>query len=110
MYELEKKLDDKLIKDKAGKIINLIAGYQAKGLLEIRGDDGDGTFADNVFHKIVTMFALNHNLTIITQDFNLAQDILKMTLMASVRHRKVKVFKLNQAGDVIEIKFIKNKN
>lgn len=83
---------------RAGNMLNAILKYKDIGVIAVYGDDNDGTFADNVFHKIAAMFALQRELVFITQDYRLAQDLLTMLHMDSVRHRKITVYKLDTQG------------
>ena len=86
---------------RAGNMLNAILSYKDMGVIAVYGDDNDGTFADNVFHKIAAMFALQRELVFITQDYELAQDLLTMLHMDSVRHRKITVYKLDTQGQLI---------
>lgn len=110
MHELNKKAiqnQDKSLSQKARNIINIILEYRDMGALEIYGDDTDGTFADNVFHKVAAMFALNYDFIVITQDYGLAQDLLTMAHMKSVSHRKISVYKINSNGNLLIVKYNK---
>lgn len=85
---------------RARNILNSILNYKEMGIIAVYGDDNDGTFADNVFHKIAAMFALRKELVFITQDYKLGQDLLMMLHMGSVRNRKISVCKLDTHGQL----------
>ena len=88
---------------RARNIISSIMGYKDMGVIAVYGDENDGSFADNVFHKAAAMFALTYDLTVITQDYRLGQDLLMMGHMRSVNHRKISVCKINRDGDLREV-------
>ena len=55
--------------------LNNIATLQRASIIEVFGDKNDN-FADNVFQTVFTQFHLKYNLMLITQDRNLANDVL----------------------------------
>ena len=57
-----------------GRIIKM----QAEGLVRVLGDENDN-FADNVFQTVFTQYRMKYNLILITQDKNLAADILRIS-------------------------------
>ena len=67
------------------------------GFVEIRGEQGDN-FADNVFHVVFTKFRMTHKLLLITQDNDLAKDIIALNSNKSVRANPVHVKRINQYG------------
>lgn len=67
------------------------------GFVEIRGEQGDN-FADNVFQVIFTKFRMTHKLLLITQDNDLAKDIIALNSNKSVRANPVHVKRINQYG------------
>ena len=89
------------LSERAREILDDILNYKEMGTIAVYGDDNDGTFADNVFHKIAAMFALRRELVFITQDNRLGQDLLTMQHMGSVRNRKIRVYKLDMQGQLI---------
>ena len=89
------------LSERAREILDDILNYKKMGTIAVYGDDNDGTFADNVFHKIAAMFALRRELVFITQDNRLGQDLLTMLHMGSVRNRKIRVYKLDMQGQLI---------
>lgn len=85
---------------RARSVLQSILNYKEMGVIAVYGDDNDGSFADNVFHKIAAMFALHRELVFITQDYKLGQDLLMMTHMDSVRNRRISVYKINVQGQL----------
>ena len=55
-----------------------IIKYQAEGIVRVLGDKNDN-FADNVFLTVFTQYRMKYNLILITQDKNLAADILRIS-------------------------------
>lgn len=68
-----------------------------EGFVEIRGEQGDN-FADNVFQVVFTKFRMTHKLLLITQDNDLAKDIIALNSNKSVRANPVHVKRINQYG------------
>ncbi|MDR2409902.1 MAG: zinc-ribbon domain containing protein [Bacteroidales bacterium] len=81
---------------------NLIA-LKNEGFIEIRGEKSD-KFADNVFLTVFTKFRQEYNLLLITQDINLALDILNLNYTKSVDGKKVLACKINYYGYLSTIK------
>ena len=92
--------DNPVLAKRARGILDAIINYKEMGVIAVYGDDNDGTFADNVFHKLAAMFALHRELIFITQDNRLGQDLLTMLHMGSVRNRKISVYKLDRHGQL----------
>lgn len=67
------------------------------GFVEIRGEQSDN-FADNVFQVVFTKFRMTHKLLLITQDKDLAKDIIALNDSKSVRANRVQVKRINQYG------------
>ncbi|MCM1024583.1 MAG: zinc-ribbon domain containing protein [Prevotella sp.] len=67
------------------------------GYIELRGEESDN-FADNVFLTVFTKFRMKYNLLLITQDNNLAHDILALNESKSVNGKNVAVRQINQYG------------
>ena len=83
--------------DKAKHGLLLLQKLQQQNLIEIRGEETDN-FADNVFAVIFTKFRLSHRLLLITQDGNLAKDILSLNEVRSAKGHKVAVKRINKHG------------
>ena len=76
---------------------NLHSLYSA-GFVEFRGENTDN-FADNVFIVVFTKFRMQHNLLLITQDNNLAGDIMQLNGSRSVKSsRVVEAKRINKYG------------
>ena len=66
-------------------------------LVDIRGEPTDN-FADNVFQVVFTKFRMTHKLLLITQDSDLAFDILNLNNNKSVKANTVYVKRINRFG------------
>jgi len=76
------------------KIIKL----QSQGLVRVLGDENDN-FADNVFLTVFTQFRMKYNLILITQDKNLAADVLRISDSKAVTvSTKTLVRRINKHG------------
>lgn len=83
--------------ENAKNCLNLLNKLINAGFVEIRGEQGDN-FADNVFQVVFTKFRMTHKLLLITQDNDLAKDILLLNSNKSVRANPVHVKRINQYG------------
>ncbi len=103
-FEIEKKMKSKKdaeLSKKAKEIYEKIKEYSSKGFIDIKYDksEGEGSFADNTFLSVFTMFRDRHNLLLITQDNDLAKDILKLNDSKSVKtNKKIAVKRINKYG------------
>ena len=71
--------------------------------IDLRGEPSDN-FADNVFNVQFTKFRMQYSLLLITQDRDLAEDLLKLNDSKSVlRAKPIHVKKLNQYGFLSDI-------
>ena len=68
---------------RAKAALNNIDKLRKAGVVAIFGDKHDN-FADNVFQTVFTQFRLKYNLMLITQDYNLASDIIAIGKSKSV--------------------------
>ena len=100
--ELRKKIRDKDrdISSRAQKIFNLVFDYEAKGVLTIGLDDDKNSrnFADNIFLGAVFRYGLSNNVTVITQDKKLAEDLLNAKNSKSVNGLHISVKRLEDDG------------
>ena len=100
--ELRKKIRDKDpdISSRAQKIFNLVFDYEAKGVLTIGLDDDKNSrnFADNIFLGAVFRYGLSSNVTVITQDKKLAEDLLNAKNSKSVNGLHISVKRLEDDG------------
>lgn len=93
------------IAERAGKALLAVAKLRESGVISIYGDDNDGTFADNVFQKVITILGRRYQITVITQERDLAQDILAMGHMASVKRKTIRVKKITREGKLINVEW-----
>ena len=90
--------EEVLVREKAIKAKERILRMQSQGLIRVLGEDSD-SFADNVFQTVFTQFRIKYNLILITQDKNLAEDILRIGESKSVStNTKILVRKINKYG------------
>lgn len=82
---------------KAQDTLKLLEKLVRAELVEIRGEQTDN-FVDNVFQVVFTKFRMTHRLLLITQDGDLAQDILQLNNIKSVRAKSVSVKRINRFG------------
>ena len=93
--------NDVELAQKAQSCIKKINQLLEAGYVDIRGEKTDN-FADNVFQVVFTKFRMNHKLLLITQDNNLAKDILALNENKSVKANEVKVKRINKYGFLSE--------
>ena len=87
-----------------GRIIKM----QAEGLVRVLGDENDN-FADNVFQTVFTQYRMKYNLILITQDKNLAADILRISESKAVTvNTKILVRRINKRGYLSFVENLKN--
>lgn len=82
---------------KAQETIQLLEKLLKSSLIELRGEQTDN-FVDNVFQVVFTKFRMTHKLLLITQDVDLAKDILNLNNIKSVRANPVYVKRINRFG------------
>lgn len=98
--ELEKhalNAEKKDLSTNSKNVLKLIPQLVNAGFVEIRGEKTDN-FVDNVFQVVFTKFRMKHKLLLITQDNNLAKDILALNGNKSVNAKPVNVKRINQYG------------
>lgn len=81
----------------AKNTLKIIQQLITAGFVEIRGEKTDN-FADNVFQVVFTKFRMTHKLLLITQDNDLAKDIILLNENRSVKAKLVNVKRINQYG------------
>ena len=81
----------------ANNSLKVISRLHDAGYVEIRGEKNDN-FVDNVFQVVFTKFRMTHKLLLITQDNNLAKDIISLNSNKSVKANPVHVKRINQSG------------
>ena len=106
--ELRRKIRDKDpdISTKAQKVFNLVFDYEAKGRLTIGLDDDKNSrnFADNIFLGAVFRYGLSSNVTVITQDRKLAEDLLNTRNSKSVNGLHISVKRLEDDGTLSDFR------
>ena len=98
--EIEKhsgNVEKKELAQEAKESIKQINKLMEEGYIEIRGEESDN-FADNVFQVVFTKHRMKYKLLLITQDADLAKDILKLNDNKSVKANEVNVKKINKYG------------
>jgi serine/threonine protein kinase len=103
-----KSASDKDLADAAVEVEKNLIVLKNEGFIEIRGEKSD-KFADNVFLTVFTKFRQEYNLLLITQDRNLALDILNLNNIKSVNGKRVLACKINRYGYLNTIKQLENK-
>lgn len=102
--EIEKHSKNKAdleLEQKAKSCLKQLKQLVEAGYVEIRGEKTDN-FADNVFQVVFTKFRMNYKLLLITQDNDLAKDILALNDNHSVKANEVKVNRINKYGFLSE--------
>ncbi len=85
-----------------------IIKLQREGLIKVFGDKNDN-FADNVFQTVFTQYRMKYNLILITQDKNLATDILRISeSKAVIANTKILVRRINKHGYLSFVENIKS--
>jgi len=86
------------LNSRAVKARNAIAKLSQAGLVRVRGEETDN-FADNVFLTVFTKFRMQHSLMLVTQDHELAGDIMNLPKAQSVNTKtRIMVRRLNKYG------------
>lgn len=81
----------------ANNTLKILQRLLQADFVEIRGEKTDN-FVDNVFQVVFTKFRMTHKLLLITQDNDLARDILALNGNRSVRANPVNVKRINHYG------------
>ncbi len=89
--------EDEELATNAKACIGRLSKLVDEGYVEIRGEAGDN-FADNVFQVVFTKFRMKYKLMLITQDNDLAKDILALNEIKSVKANLVTVQRINKYG------------
>ena len=95
LQEIKKHEENPKLKRQAKSAIDslqIISKY-----IDIRGNENDGSFADNVFLRVFTQFRTKYNLILISEDKNLKADLLKLNNSKSVHGKRIYVFNTNEA-------------
>ena len=91
--ELNKHKTNPKQKSKAEKALKELESiYQ---YVDIRGNEADGTHADNVFLRVFTQLRTKYRLVLISEDWDLKSDILKLNSSKSVKGHHIYVYGVN---------------
>lgn len=91
--ELNKHKTNPKQKSKAEKALKELESiYQ---YVDIRGNEADGTHADNVFLRVFTQLRTKYRLVLISDDWDLKSDILKLNSSKSVKGHHIYVYGVN---------------
>ncbi len=82
---------------RSNNTLKILVQLRNAGYIELRGEKTDN-FADNVFQVVFTKFRMTHKLLLITQDRDLARDILSLNESKAVRAYPVHVQRVNRYG------------
>ena len=94
---IQKKTSNPTLARKSKDSLILIKKLNDDNFIDIRGEQNDN-FADNVFQVVFTKFRMQYKLLLITQDNNLAKDILSLNNNKSVQANIIHVKKINNYG------------
>lgn len=97
------------VAERAKVALNILENMKNNRLIDLRGEITDN-FADNVFESVFAKHRLNHKLVLITQDRDLAEDILNLNNTKSSKGYPISVKKINQFGDLIDYNINSNNN
>ncbi|WP_288878783.1 protein kinase domain-containing protein [uncultured Megasphaera sp.] len=90
--------------NKAKDCLKVLTWLIGKNFVERRGEKND-SFVDNLFQVVFTKFRMTHKLLLITQDGDLAKDILALNSTRSVNANSVAVKRINQYGFLSNFNF-----
>jgi hypothetical protein len=94
----KKNSTDTQLHSRAVKAKKTVVKLQTKSLVEVMGDKTDN-FADNVFLTVFTQFRMKYNLMLVTQDNDLANDIINIAKSRAVNtNNRIMVERINQYG------------
>lgn len=79
VYEIRKQLlvDDNRIRKMANEALETLAKLQSRGLIDFRGEQND-QYTDSLLLSVFQRFKITNKLALITQDFELARQILML--------------------------------
>lgn len=91
----------------AKEALKILTDMIEKNLIDLRGESTDN-FADNVFGTVFAKHRLNHKLLLITQDVDLAEDILNLNNIKSAKGYPVSVKRVKKSGELGNFNFNKS--
>lgn len=97
--ELEKHINSPIpnTQEAAKRALALLKQLTVQQLVDYRGEESDN-FADNVFYSVFAKHRMQHRLLLITQDGDLAMDILQLNDSKSAKGYPIKVKRINRFG------------
>lgn len=98
LIKLKNKYKEKQIADKAYSCLNELVQLGKEGLIDIVGDESDGCFADKIFMSKFIDLRTDHRLMLITQDNNLAKEILRYNQSYAVKGESISVKRIDFDG------------
>ena len=105
LQSLASKTDSRGVFQKAQTMRRVIMECYERGTLNIYDGNIHGIIADEVFHSLIMNFAREYDITVVSQDYWLCQDLLTICRLPSVRGRKVKVMNLNIDGTLKNVEW-----
>lgn len=79
--------------------LGILKYLQKNDALDIRGEEGDGNL-NNILQYVFAKHRISNKLVLITQNKNLAQDILALNDSKTVTGNKIMVYKINKEGNI----------
>lgn len=104
LQKLGANIDKPELAKNANKCLKVLEWLKNEGFVEIRGEQNDN-FTDNVIQVVFTKFRMTHKLLLITQDNDLAKDIIALNDNKSVKANPVHVKRINQYGFLTDFKW-----
>lgn len=104
LQKLGANIDKPELAKNAKKCLKVLEWLKNEGFVEIRGEQNDN-FTDNVIQVVFTKFRMTHKLLLITQDNDLAKDIIALNDNKSVKANPVHVKRINQYGFLTDFKW-----
>lgn len=68
--------------------------------IDVFADENDGQFADKVLYRVISGVSVERNVLLITQDNNLAKDMLDLNNRRSIQSKKVEVRRVERNGEL----------
>lgn len=79
--------------------LDILRYLQKNEALDIRGEETDGNL-NNLIQYVFAKHRISNKLVLITQNKNLAYDILKLNESRTVTGNKIMVYKINEEGNI----------
>ncbi len=105
LQSLASKKDDMGIYQKARTMWSMIMECWERGLVNIYDSRENTIFADEMLQSLVIEFSREYDVTVISQDYWLCQDLLTICRLPSVRGRKIRVKKLDSKGNLVQVEW-----